>query len=522
MENQTNHDPVAIVIFGAAGDLTWRKLIPSLYSLREENWLPEHFAIVGLDMKPLGDDDFRARLREGVEKFSRHGSPGSDTWQSFASSLSYCAADFADPACYEKLRVRLEELDKSWGGEAVRIYYLATPPDLIQVIPERLHAARLAMNCAKARIVVEKPFGRDLHSARKLNRILTASFDERQIFRIDHYLGKETVQNILAFRFANALFEPIWDRRYIDNIQITVAEQVGIEHRGLYYEKTGALRDMIQNHLIQILCLIAMEPPVSFAADEIRNKKTDLLHAIRPISPERVNESAARGQYGAGWIEGKRVASYREEPDVAADSTTETYAAVRFFVDNWRWQDVPFYLRTGKRLPSRVSEVSIQFRPVPHRSFPAMAMRDFQPNRLMLRIQPDEGILLRFQAKRPGIQMHLSPVDMHFFYQEAFRAAPREAYETLLVDVIMGDETLFKRADQIEAAWSVITPILEAWESSAPPDFPNYAAGDWVVEPASVLIAQDGRNWLAPSVAVLEERQDEWTSLEHRKSGSSP
>ena len=505
MEKLTSSNPVAIVIFGAGGDLTWRKLVPALYSLYRDQWLPERFAIIGMDLKNMSDDEFWQHLQEGIKQFSRQDKPNDELWQRFASSLTYRVADFTSPECYASLATHLDELDGIWNAKAVRIYYLATPPQMIEVIPRQLGTAGLARDCENARIVVEKPFGRDLSSARSLNKILAAVFDESQIFRIDHYLGKETVQNILAFRFANALFEPVWDRRYIDNIQITVAEQVGVEHRGAYYDHTGALRDMIQNHLMQILCLIAMEPPVSFDADEIRNKKADVLHAVRIIEPEHVHESAARGQYGAGWIEGNSVPAYREEPGVNGDSTIETFAAVRFFVDNWRWQDVPFYLRTAKRLPVRISEVSIQFRPVPHQSFPATAIRDFQPNRLMIRIQPDEGILLRFQAKRPGLQIHLSPVDMHFFYREAFRAKPPEAYETLLVDVMLGDGTLFKRADQIEAAWSIITPILEAWELSAPPDFPNYAAGTWVVEPAAILIARDGRNWLTPSISTAEE-----------------
>lgn len=506
METLIKPNPTAIVIFGAGGDLAWRKLVPALYSLFRDQWLPERFTIIGMDLKEMSDDEFRERLRGGVDKFSRHGVPDNESWQKFSSALTYRMADFTNPVCYRTLAQHLEELDRTWNAEVIRIYYLATPPQMIEVIPRQLGIAGLARDCKNARIVVEKPFGRDLASAQSLNQILTSAFDESQVFRIDHYLGKETVQNILAFRFANALFEPVWDRRYIDNIQITVAEQVGVEHRGSYYDHTGALRDMIQNHLIQILCMIAMEPPVSFDADEIRNKQTDVIRAIRPIPQDRVHENAARGQYGAGWIEGQHVPAYRDEPGVDPASTIETFAAAKFLIDNWRWQDVPFYLRTGKRLPIRISEVSIQFRPVPHQSFPATAIRDFLSNRLMIRIQPDEGILLRFQAKQPGLQMHLSPVDMHFFYREAFRAKPPEAYETLLVDVMLGDGTLFKRADQIEAAWSIMTPILEAWELSAPPDFPNYPAGTGVIEPAAILIARDGRNWLTPSISMTDEK----------------
>ncbi|HEY1861076.1 MAG TPA: glucose-6-phosphate dehydrogenase, partial [Gemmataceae bacterium] len=329
---------------------------------------------------------------------------------------------------------------------------------------------------------------------------LNAALGESQIYRIDHYLGKETVQNILALRFANSLFEPIWNRRYIDNVQITVAEEVGVEQRGGYYDHAGALRDMVQNHLLQILCCIAMEPPVSFEANEIRNKKADVLRAIRPILPDQVSQYAVRGQYGPGYVRGKAVPGYRQEADVTPKSTTETYAALQLFVDNWRWQDVRFYLRTGKRLGARVSEVGIQFQPVPHRSFPPSAVTTWIPNRLIIRIQPQEGILLGFQAKQPGAGLHLQPVDLRFSYEEAFHTCGPEAYETLLLDAMLGDATLFMRADQVETAWSVIEPVLDGWAATRPTDFPNYAAGSWGPVAADALLARDGRVWLPPTL----------------------
>jgi len=339
----------------------------------------------------------------------------------------------------------------------------------------------------------------------QLNRTLSANFLEPQIFRIDHYLGKETVQNILAFRFANALFEPIWDRRYVDHVAITVAEEIGVEHRGGYYDRAGALRDMVQNHLLQLLYLVAMEPPVSFDAEEIRNKKADVLHAVRPISHAAVHDSAARGQYGRGWVKGQTVVAYREEEGVDPDSVTETFAALELFVDNWRWQDVPFYLRTGKRLAKTVSEISIRFRAVPHQSFPPEATLDWLPARLVICIQPNEGIVLKFQAKQPGPRMRLRPVDMRFSYRETFHAPSPDAYETLLWDVMTNDATLFTRADQVEVAWSLLTPVLEVWASSPPSDFVNYTAGTWGPEAAEVLIARDRRSWLQP--VVLNDAQ---------------
>jgi glucose-6-phosphate 1-dehydrogenase len=376
----------------------------------------------------------------------------------------------------------------------------------VEAAARQLESLGICKDCARDRLVVEKPFGRDLASARALDHLLTSLFDESQIYRIDHYLGKETVQNILAFRFANSLFEPIWNRRYIDHVQVTVAETVGVEERGEYYDQSGALRDMVQNHLLQILCLIAMEPPVSFAADEVRSRKVDVLRAIRPIRPEEVYKVAVRGQYGAGEIGGKPALPYPEEPGVEASSRTETYAALKLFVDNWRWQGVPFYLRTGKRLPVKVSEVTIVFRPAPHQPFPAAAVESWQPNRLVLRIQPEEGIVTRIQVKQPGTRLLLGPVDMQFLYREAFRVDPPEAYETLLLDVLRGDATLFMRADQVESAWSVITPILEAWEAAPPADFPDYRAGSWGPEAADLLIAKEGHNWLQPVLHGVAEK----------------
>ena len=402
-------------------------------------------------------------------------------------------------ATYTALSSQLKDQEKKWGSPANHIFYLATPPGIVETIVQRLGAAGLADDKHRARIVVEKPFGHDLASAVALNGVLTTVFDEAQIYRIDHYLGKETVQNILAFRFANAHFEPTWDRRYIDHVQITVSEQVGVAHRGGYYEHAGALRDMVQNHLMQILTMIAMEPMVSFDANEIRNKKLDVLRAIRPISEAQVQDMAVRGQYGAGSMEGKRVRAYRSEPGVAPDSPIETFAAIKLLIDNWRWQDVPFYLRTGKRLPAMASRVTIQFRPVPHHSFPTTAAQAWQPNYLIIDIQPQEGIVLRFQAKQPGPSLLLTPVEMHFSYQESFKTKSPAAYETLLTDVMAGDATLFMRADQVEASWSILMPILNVWGNTVPTDFPNYRSGTWGPEAADTFIAKDGRSWLKPT-----------------------
>jgi len=498
-------EPTVMVIFGAGGDLAWRKLIPALYNLHLDNLLPEQFAIVGVARKKLDDESFRQHLRQGVELFSRRKPADEDDWSRFAEHVSYLSDDFSDPASGPALSTRLEELERAWGVRANRAFYLAIPPETVEAAAAHLQRLGVCRDCQRDRLVVEKPFGRDLASARELDRLLAGMFAESQIYRIDHYLGKETVQNILAFRFANSLYEPIWNRRYIGNIQITVAETVGVEERGGYYDRAGALRDMVQNHLLQILCLIAMEAPISFDADEVRNKKVDVLRAIRPIRPEEVHLCAVRGQYGRGTFGGQAVAGYQEEPGVALDSPTETFAAFKFLIDNWRWQGVPFYLRTGKRLPAKVSEISILFRPAPHQPFPSAAVENWQTNRLIIRIQPEEGIVTRIQAKQPGTRLLLGPVDMQFRYSDAFKVIPPEAYETLLLDVIRGDATLFMRADQVESAWKVVAPVLEAWESVPPGDFPDYPAGSWGPEAVDLLTAREGHNWLQP--ALPEERR---------------
>ena len=504
MEPLAQPGPTILVIFGAGGDLTWRKLVPGLYNLHLEGLLPDQFAVVGVDQRPLSATKCREHLRQGVDKYSRSGKAAPAEWKKFAAHLSdYLVGDLAEPALYDKLADRLPEIEREWGGPAVRIFYQATPPAAVPALVREIKRARLNRGGERVRIVMEKPFGRDLPSAAALNKTLAEAFSEPQIWRIDHYLGKDTVQNILAFRFANALWEPFWDRRYIDHVQITMAEEVGVEHRGGYYDTTGALRDMMQNHLLQVLCLIAMEPPVSFAADEIRNKRAEVLQAIRPIPEGAVHDHAARGQYAAGWLQGEHVPGYRQEPQVRPDSPTETYAALKLFIDNWRWQDVPFYLRTGKRLLKKVSEATIVFRPVPHKSFPDSAVGAWPANRLVIKIQPDEGLQLTFQAKRPGQRLRLSPVSMRFSYCDTFHHTPPEAYETLLLDVMLGDATLFKRGDQVEVSWQILTPVLERWAQVLPEEFPNYTAGSWGPEAAEVLIAQDGRSWLVPT--VLEE-----------------
>jgi glucose-6-phosphate 1-dehydrogenase len=489
--------PTAFVIFGGGGDLTWRKLIPALFNLWLDKWLPAQFQIIGMDGKDTPLDAYLQHLREGVDTFSRQGRTRDADWQEFSAHIAYLHADFADAAAYAQLATTLTNLDGAWQTPATRIFYLSTPPTLVQLICQHLHQAMSTEELQRARLVCEKPFGRDLESARTLNRFLNGLFDERQIYRIDHYLGKETVQNILAFRFANGIQEPLWNRRYIDHVQITVAEAVGVAHRGGYYDQSGALRDMIQNHLLQLLCLMAMEPPVSFDADELRNKKVDVLRAIRRLERDELPRTVVRGQYGAGSVKGEQVPAYRNEPGVDPRSATETFVALKLYVDNWRWQDVPFYLRTGKRMPGQASEICIQFRPVPHMAFPPEVIGEMEPNRLFLQIQPEQGIVERFQAKYPGPTMRLATVETRFSYKEFNEPAP-EAYETLLLDVMRGDATLFMRSDQVEQAWSVAMPILEYWSQQGA-SVAVYPAGTWGPEASSQLLARDGRLWVKPT-----------------------
>lgn len=491
--------PTILAIFGGAGDLAWRKLVPALYDLSQDRSLPSAFSIIALDRDAFTDEQLRKRLHDGVKKFSRRPPVKAAEWNTFSKHIHYIQGDFTKQQTYTALGELCLKLEQDWQARGGRVYYMATPPSMFGEIPKNLGRAGLSADRERARIVVEKPIGYDWESASLLNRTLAQHFHESQIFRIDHYLGKETVQNILAFRFANPLFEPIWNRRYVDYVTITVAEEVGVEHRGSYYERAGALRDMVQNHLMQLLCLVAMEPMVSFDADEIRNKKLDVLHAVRPIMHDAVHHCVVRGQYGPGWLGGTEVPGYRLEPGVAPESQTETFVALKLFVDNWRWQDVPFYLRTGKRMARQVSEVSIQFRPVPHQSFPPEATLEWQTSRLVISIQPHEGIVLGFQAKHPGPKMHLRPVEMKFTYQEAFAQRSPEAYETLLWDVMNNDPTLFIRADQVEAAWRILMPVLEVWAVAPPTDFPNYAAGTWGPEATQSLLDQQGHRWPLPA-----------------------
>jgi glucose-6-phosphate 1-dehydrogenase len=492
-------DSAVVVIFGASGDLTKRKLMPALYNLHVHGLLPREIAVVG-QARTAGDDTaFRTRMTDAL----RERMPAFDhaVWDAMCPHLFYVSGGYDDPAMYEALAATIAAAAAAVGAKPNVVFYMATPPEVFATIATHLGRAGLVKAgddpAAWTRIVVEKPFGRDLESARALNQTLRTVFDETQIYRIDHYLGKETVQNILMFRFLNGIFEPVWNRRYVDHVQIIAAETLGVEGRGGYYETSGALRDMLQNHLLQLLTLVAMEPPISLEAEDLRNEKVKVLHAIRRFREDEVLQSAIRGQYGPGTVDGRAVPGYREEANVAPDSRTDTFVAMRLFVENWRWADVPFYLRTGKRLARQDTEVVIQFRRAPLTLLPDECGQ--QPNRLTLHIQPDERITLSFQAKRPGPVLRLAPVQLEFAYRDLDGRVEGTGYETLLYDCLIGDPMPFHRADMVEEAWRVVTPVLDIWHALPPREFPNYAAGTWGPRAAEDLLTRDGRAWADPA-----------------------
>lgn len=495
MSTKIQAEPTIFIIFGGTGDLNARKLAPALYNLYLDGWMPKQFSIIGTGRTKLTDDQFRANLLEGINQFSRSGKTTKAKWDDFSKNIYYQVSDAKDAETYKEFGKRIDLHEKEWGIKANVMYYLAVAPEFFPIIASNISKAKLADDAERVRIVIEKPFGHDLESAKELNKLLAGIFNEKQIYRIDHYLGKETVQNIMAFRFANSILEPIWNRNYIEHVQISVSEQLGVQDRGPYYEGSGALRDMIQNHLLQLLCFVAMESPISFNADEVRDRKVDVLKAMRKFTPEDVRTSAVRGQYGPGWIEGQEVPGYRQESNVDPNSNTETFAAIKFFVDNWRWHGVPFYVRTGKRMHQTASSITIQFKDVPHLVFPKEATESWQQNRLIISIQPEMSIRLQVQAKRPGIDMVLNTVDMVFDYKGTYTSQAPEAYETLLLDTMMGDQTLFMRGDQVEEAWELIMPILNTWETKKSLNFPNYSADSWGPEIAEALIARDGFHW---------------------------
>jgi glucose-6-phosphate 1-dehydrogenase len=491
-----------LTIFGASGDLTRRKLIPALYNLALGRRLPERFAVVGYARSEITHDLFRAKMRDAVSQFSRTGLKDESVWNEFAAHLYFIPGSYDESSGYRNLQEFIAGFDRGSRVLPVRVFYFALPPDLYGTVIEHLSAVGLAgrenPDEGRTRVVIEKPFGTDLSTARELNHRVHAVLDESQVYRIDHYLGKETVQNIMVLRFANSVFEPIWNRRYVDHVQITAAESVGVENRGGYYEEAGVVRDMFQNHLLQLLCLTAMEPPVAFSADAVRDEKGKLLRSVRPISVDEVANAAVRGQYAAGKIAGQAALGYRQEPGVAKDSPTVTYAAIKLFIDNWRWEGVPFYLRSGKRLARRVTEIAIQFKQPPLLLFKSCAVEDVSPNVLVLRIQPNEGVSLTFEVKPPGPDICVSPLSLDFNYEEGFGSASPEAYETLLEDCIEGDSTLFTRHDWVEAAWCLMDPIIQAWSRTEPKDFPNYEAGSWGPKEADEFMRSDGRRWRRP------------------------
>jgi glucose-6-phosphate 1-dehydrogenase len=489
-------DPCVMVIFGAAGDLTGRMLIPSLYNLARAGLLARDFAVVGVARTQMSDEDFRKRVHDDVKAYCGE-CVEDELWQWFVSRFYYYTGDFSDANLFPQLKNFLAKIDQEHSAHQNFFYYLATAPSFFGSIVEQLAANGLMSQDGThwRRVIIEKPFGHDQESAKTLNQQLLKVADETQIYRIDHYLGKETVQNILAFRFANGIFEPVWNRRYIDHVQISVAETVGVEGRGSYFDHAGSLRDMVPNHIMQLISLTAMEPPISFDANAVRDEQAKILHAIQPMTDEEVLSRTVRGQYGDGTEDGKRAPAYRSEPDVAPDSRTETFVATKLLIDNWRWADVPFYLRTGKRMPVRNTHIVIQFRRAPFVLFRDTPVDHLMPNQLVLHIQPEEGISLQFAAKVPGPVMRLGTVDMNFEYQEYFGKQASTGYERLLHDCMIGDQTLFQRADMVEAGWSVVNPILDIWKALPPRNFPNYASGTWGPKDADELLERDGRRW---------------------------
>ena len=489
-------DPSVLVLFGGTGDLAHRKVIPALYQLWRTNLLPHEFVLLAIGRRPYDDESFRKDIRVSLDQFSRVLPVEEDAWRSFAERVCYQHLDFGDPAAFDALTARLDALDRERGTRGNRLYYLATQPSQFAEIIGQLGRAGLDHELHDGgwrRIVIEKPFGHDLDSARRLNREVGKVFRESQVYRIDHYLGKETVRNLLVFRFGNGIFEPLWNRRYVDNVQITVAESIGIESRGAFYEETGASRDVLQNHLLQLVSLVAMEPPARFQADALRDEKVKVLRAISTSSGDAGND-VVRGQYGPGWVAATQVPGYRQEPDVDSGSETETFVAARLTIDDWRWSGVPFYVRTGKRLPKRATEIAIQYREVPHRLFKDEGVEP-DANLLAIRIQPDEGIMLRFGAKVPGLGLDVRSVTMDFTYGSAFSVDSPDAYETLILDALQGDASLFTRADEVEEAWSIVDPVVDSWADAPPPDFPNYEAGSWGPAAADELLAREGRRW---------------------------
>lgn len=494
-------EPCAVVIFGASGDLTKRKLVPALYRLYQQRLLAAEFAIIGLSRSPLSHDQFRNRMNDAVKEFSEARMVDEDVWHSFAQGIYYLSSDIGNPEDYQKLAALLEEVDRERGTQGNRLFYFSVAPRFYGEAVKRLSEAGLAKpkEGRWTRVIIEKPFGTDLETARQLNRQVLEHFSESQIYRIDHYLGKETVQNLLAFRFANGIFEPLWNRQYIDHLQVTNAESVGVEGRGSYYETAGVVRDMIQNHVFQVLSLVAMEPPANLDAEAVRDEKVKAMMAAREFTAERVRAECVRGQYGPGAIEGKPVPGYREEDGVASDSTTETFAMLTMYFDNWRWAGVPFYIRSAKRMPKRVTEIAIQFKEAPHQLYGDEVMEQVGPNQLIIRIQPDEGITLRFAAKVPDQITRIRNVNMDFRYGSSFGVELAEAYERLLLDCILGDSTLYARKDMTERCWEIVMPILTEWAASASKvDFPNYEAGTWGPSASHEVLERSNRRWRRP------------------------